>query len=217
MKQESLLPWFRWLTQWVRRAFLKQRANKQPLTLFERIYSTDELTMLLSVERDAPGAVATWYLLHLENPHHNLVITLDNIAAIRLALRKEQIKDSTMSMLELSLVQETPVIRTHRFSIQWITKLSSDRTILSMIGTWDADLQGNSFDPNANATTILRLVAREALNLPPIPGVPWRLRMTKFPWSESVQSYASAVLGEKHDCHIKKLNLKHLKFKGGHA
>ena len=115
-----------------------------------------------------------------------------------------------MSSLELSLVQQDTVIRTHRFSIQWIIKLDSDRTVLSLIGTWDADLEGLSLDPNASAITIFRLIVREALNLPPIPGIPWRSRMNKFPWTESVQSYAKKVLGEKHNCYIKKLNLKEL-------
>ena len=116
-----------------------------------------------------------------------------------------------MSAFELSLVQHETMIRTHRFSVQWIIKLESDRTVLSWIGTWDADLQGFSLDSNASAITIFRSAVREALNLPPIPGMLWRSRMTKFPWAESVQSYARNILGERHNCHIKKLNLKNLK------
>ncbi len=211
MKQENLLTWFRWLTRWVSQTLKTKRANRKPLKILERTYSSDEVTTLLSVERDAPGAIATWYLLHRNHPRNNLLITLDNLAAIRLALRKNRPKDSTMSSLELSLVQQDTVIRTHRFSIQWIIKLDTSRTVLSLIGTWDADLQGFSPDPNATAIRIFQLIMREVLNLQPIPGVLWRSRMNKFPWTESVHGYARAVLGEKHNCHIKKLNIKHLK------
>ena len=211
MKQENLLTWFRWLTQWVRRAFQNKHANEQPLKVLERIHSSDELAVLVSVERDAPGAIATWYLIHRENPRNRLLVTLDNLSAIRLALRKNRPQGSEMSTLELSLIDLDPVVRTHRFSIQWIIKLDSSRTVFNLIGTWDADLQGNSFDPNANAITIFRFMMREALNLLPLPGMMWRARMTKFPWTESVQSYAYSVLGEKHNCHIKKLNIKELK------
>ncbi len=211
MKQENLLPWFRWLSRWIRQTFKTRQANRRLLEILERTYSYDELSTLLFVERDAPGAIATWYLLHRENPRHNLLITLDNLAAIRLALRAERPKGSEMSPLELSLIQRDAVIRTHRFSVQWIIKLNSDRTVYSLIGIWDADLQGTSFDPNASAISIFRLAVREALNLPPIPTMPWRVRMAKFPWTETVESYANNVLGEKHKCYIQKLNLKNLK------
>lgn len=205
VKQDNILTWFQWLRQWIRQTFRKRSTKKKPLVVFERIYSKDEITILLSVERDSPGAIATWYLLNKNNPSHNLLITLDNIAAIRLFLRKHRPVGRELSFLELSTLEEDTLIRTHRFSVQWIIKLQSSRTIFSTIGTWDADLQGNSFDTNAKAMTILGLVVREALNLPPIPGVEWRSRMTKFPWTESVESYSYAVLGEKHKCYTKKL------------
>lgn len=205
MKQENISTWFQWLTQWIRQTFRKRNTKKKPLVVLERIYSKDELTILLSVERDSPGAIATWYLLHQENPRHNLLITLDNLAAIRLFLRKNRPVGRELSFLELSTLQEDTVIRTHRFSVHWIIKLESSRKVFSTIGTWDADLQGNSLDPNAKAMTILGFVAREALNLPPIPGIQWRSRMLKFPWTESVESYSHAVLGEKHRCYTKKL------------
>lgn len=205
MKQENLLTWFRWLRQWVRQAFNGRRTKEKPLKILERTYSDDEVTVLFSVERDAPGAVGTWYMFRRENPRNNLLITLDNLAAIKLALRKERPNVSEMSALERSLFQHDTVIRTHRFSIQWIIRLKSSRTVFSMVGTWDADLQGDSFDLNAKAFTIFRYMMRETLNLPPIPGVQWRARMANFPWSESVQSYAHAVLGEKHNCHIKQM------------
>jgi hypothetical protein len=211
VKQDSLLTWFRWLTQWVREAFNIGHTKQKSLKVLERIYSSDESTLLVSVERDAPGAVATWYLFQPQNPRNKLLITLDNLTAVRLELRKNRPKGSEMSTLELSLVQQDPVIRTHRFSIQWLIKLDSSRTVFNLIGTWDADLQGNSFDPNAKAITILSLIVREALNLMPIPGMMWRSRINKFPWTESVQSYAHNVFGEKHKCHIKRLNLKEIK------
>lgn len=210
MKQSSLLTWFRWLTQWVRRVFLG-RTTEKFLTVLERINSYDELSVLVSVERDAPGAIATWYLLQRENSRQMLLVTLDNLSAIRIALRKQRPPGSELSPLELSLFDLDPVVRTHRFSIQWLIKLDSSRTVFSLIGTWDADLQGSSFDPNASAITIFRYMMREALNLPPIPGMLWRSRINNFPWTETVQSYARTVLGEKHNCHIKRLNLKVLK------
>jgi hypothetical protein len=211
VKQDSLLTWFRWLTQWVRQAFKIGHTKQKSLKILERLYSSDESTLLVSVERDAPGAVATWYLFQPQNPRNKLLITLDNLTAVRLELRKNRPKGSEMSTLELSLVQQEPMIRTHRFSIQWLIKLDSSRTVFSLVGTWDADLQGNSFDPDAKAITILSLIVREALNLMPLPGMVWRSRINKFPWTESVQSYARNVLGEKHNCHIKRLNLKEIK------
>lgn len=205
VKQDNLLAWFRWLRRWVRQIFTGRRTNRKPLRVIERTYSYDELTTLVFVERDAPGAVGTWYMFRQDNPRVNLLITLDNLAAIRLAMRQNRPKGSEMSSFEHSLVQHDLVIRTHRFSIQWIIKLRSQRTIFNLIGTWDADLQGDSFDPNAKAITIFRLIGREALNLQPIPGVMWRARMAHFPWTESVESYARAVLGKYHKSHIKKI------------
>lgn len=211
MKQQSLRKWFRWLIQWVRQIFTQRDSDHKLLTVLERTYSNDEQTVLLSVERDAPGAVATWYLIHKHNPHHNLLITLDNLAEIRLELRRNRQRKSKLSPLELSLIQDDRILRTHRFSVQWIIELNTSRKIFSLIGTWDSDLQGNSIDANASAIRIFRLIVREALNLQPIPGVPWRGRMVEYPWAESVQSYAKTVLGEQHESHIKKIDLKALK------
>jgi hypothetical protein len=205
VKQDNLLTWFRWLRRWVRQIFGRGRTQQKPLRVIERTYSYDELTTLVFVDRDAPGAVGTWYMFRRDNPRVNLLITLDNLAAIRLALRKNRPKGSEMSAFERSFVHQDPVFRTHRFSIQWIIKLRSSRTVFNLIGTWDADLQGDSFDPNAQAITIFRLIGREALNLQPIPGVQWRARMANFPWTESVESYAKAMLGKYHKCHIKKV------------
>src|SRR5690349_9629942 len=125
------------------------RTQEKPLNVIERTYSSDEQTILVSVERDAPGAVGTWYMFRRDNPRVNLLITLDNLAAIRLALRKNLPHGSQRSALERSLGSQDLIVRTHRFSFQWIIKLNSSRTVFSLIGTWDADLQGDSFDPNA--------------------------------------------------------------------
>ncbi|MEW6496847.1 MAG: hypothetical protein AB1589_30630 [Cyanobacteriota bacterium] len=206
MKQEtSLLTWFWWLRKWVRQVFLGRRTQEKVLKIIERTYSHDDLSVLVSVERDSPGAVGTWYMYRRDYPRVNLLITLDNLAALRIALRKSRPQGSEMSDFERSLIHQDAVFRTHRFSIQWIIKLKSSRTIFSMIGTWDADLQGDTFDPNAPSITIFRYLLREALNLQPIPGMQWRARMANFPWTESVQSYAQAVIGEKHKCYIKKM------------
>ena len=206
MNQEnSLLAWFWWLRKWVRQVFLGRRTQEKVLNIIERTYSQDELTVLVSVERDSPGAIGTWYMYRRDHPRVNLLITLDNLAAMRIALRKSRPLGSEMSDFERSLIHQDAVFRTHRFSIQWIIKLKSSRTIFSMIGTWDADLQGDTFDPNAPAINIFRYLLREALNLQPIPGMQWRARMANFPWTESVQSYAQAVIGEKHKCYIKKM------------
>jgi hypothetical protein len=214
VKQENLLTWFRWLTQWVRQALRGQNPEQKPVKILERIYSYDQSIVMVSVERDAPGAVATWYLFQEENPRNKLLITLDNLAAIRLGLRRDRQlfnEPSEPSSLELSLVQYDPVIRTHRMSIQWLIRLDSSRTVFSLIGTWDADLQGDSFDPDAKGITIIRSMAQEALNLMPLPGILWRSRMNKFPWTESVESYAHSIIGERHKCYISKLNMKVLK------
>lgn len=211
MKQENLLTWFQWLTQWVRQAFRFQPTEQKLVQILERIYSYDESILLVSVERDAPGAVSTWYLFQQENPRNKLLITLDNLAAIRLELRKNRPLSQEKSSLELSLIQYDPVIRTHRLSVQWLIRLDSSRTVFSLIGTWDADLQGDSFDPDSKGITIVRSIAQEALNLMPLPGILWRTRMNKFPWTESVESYAHSIIGERHKCHIKKLNIKVLK------
>src|SRR5919199_1385775 len=208
VKQDNLLTWFRWLKRWVRQIFTKGRTKQRPLKVIERTESYDELTSLVFVERDAPGAVGTWYMFRRDNPRVNLLITLDNLAAIRLALRHHRPQGIEMSNFERSLVSQDQILRTHRISIQWIIKLRSSRTVFNLIGTWDADLQGDSFDPNAKAISIFNLIVREALNLMPIPGMVWRSRINKFPWTESVQSYAHNVLGEKHKCHIKRLNIK---------
>jgi hypothetical protein len=204
LTQNNVWTWFGWLKRWVRTIFLGQDEQQTPLKVIERIASHDDLTVLVSVERDAPGAVGTWYIYRRENPRVNLLITLDNLAAIRIALRKAR-AGNELSNFERSLISHDPIIRTHRFSIQWIVKLQSSRTVFSLIGTWDADLQGNSFDPNAAAITIFRMIGREALNLPPIPGVQWRARMAHFPWTDSVESYARAVIGDYHKTHTHKV------------
>lgn len=211
MKQDNLLTWFQWLTQWVRQAFRFQPTEQKLVQILEKIYSYDQSILLVSVERDAPGAIATWYLFQRENPLNKLLITLDNLAAIRLELRKNRPPSQEKSSLELSLIQYDPVIRTHRLSIQWLIRLDSSRTVFSLVGTWDADLQGDSFDPDSKGITIVRSIAQEALNLMPLPDILWRTRMNKFPWTESVESYAHSIIGERHKCHIKKLNIKVLK------
>lgn len=207
MASGNLLTWFGWLKRWLRHIFRRNQIDDIPLLILERTYSTDGKTLLLSVERNTPGACATWYLIHRDCPRNKLLITLDNLAAVRLALQRNQFSSTHISKLKLSPDRHDPILRTHRFSVQWINQLNSSRTVYSLIGTWDADLQGNSFDPNARAIAIFRLVMREALNIRLLASMPWRTRMTSFPWSETVQSYAHALLGDKHDCFIKELSL----------
>jgi hypothetical protein len=204
----ELFRWLKWVAQWVEK-LLSQFRKPSLQIVEERLLSRDELSEAKRIKRDTPGAINTWYISHNVTPNQ-LLITLDNLAEIRIAIAKERKaaqkagKPYTPSIVELSLTAKDRINRTHRVGVQWLIKLNT-RTLVTRVGVWDADLQGNSLDPNAAAETIIRLAVREILNLTPIPSIPWRTRLTHFPWEQTLEAYSRAVISENHQPYIKRL------------
>jgi len=83
-----------------------------------------------------------------------------------------------------------------------------NRNVVSRVGTWDADLQGNFPDPNAKAEVVVRQMVREVIDVKPLPGSSWRSRVGTFPWEEILGEYIRVVLGATHNAHIKKFKIQ---------
>jgi hypothetical protein len=205
--------WLSGLVQWIKSLFVVETSKRKATEVVEQFVSKDLLSEAKRIDRATPGAVHTWYIKHQES-QAQLLITLDNLAALRLELvnqaRSKKSKpniDDPLALHNNVLAWKDKQRRTHRLSIQWIVKLQS-RNIISRVGTWDADLQGNFPDPNTKAEVVVRQMVREVIDLKPLPGSSWRSRVGTFPWEEILDEYCRVVLGQKHNPHIKKFRIQ---------
>ena len=206
--------WLQGLVQWIKTLFNSKTGKKQPTEIVEQIVSKDLLSEAKRIDRDTPGSVQTWYVKHQES-QAQLFITLDNLAVMRLELanqnraKKDKRKpgDDPSPTTYGALAWKDQKRRTHRISIQWIVQLQN-RNVVSRVGTWDADLQGNFPDPNAKAEVVVRQMVREVIDVKPLPGSSWRSRVGTFPWEEILGEYIRVVLGATHNAHIKKFKIQ---------
>lgn len=210
----SVTSWLQGLVQWIKTLFVSSTEGKKSTEIVEQLKSKDLLSEARRIDRTTPGSVHTWYIKHQES-QAQLIITLDNLAAIRLEMAnqarakkgKRKPTDDSYTTTYSALAWKDKIRRTHRISIQWIVALQN-RNVVSRVGTWDADLQGNFPDPNAKAEVIVRQMVREVIDIKPLPGSSWRSRIGTFPWEEILDGYSRAILGEKHNPHIKKFKIQ---------
>lgn len=210
----SVTSWLQGLVQWIKTLFVSSTEGKKSTEIVEQLKSKDLLSEAKRIDRTTPGSVHTWYIKHQES-QAQLIITLDNLAAIRLEMAnqarakkgKRKPTDDSYTTTYSALAWKDKIRRTHRISIQWIVALQN-RNVVSRVGTWDADLQGNFPDPNAKAEVIVRQMVREVIDIKPLPGSSWRSRIGTFPWEEILDGYSRAILGEKHNPNIKKFKIQ---------
>jgi ribosomal protein L34E len=213
-KMNSVNGWLQGLVQWIKTLFVSNVRSKNSTEIVEQLHSKDMLSEAKRIDRTTPGSVHTWYVKHQES-QAQLIITLDNLAVMRLEMAnqsrakkgKRKPTDESYTTTYSALAWKDKIRRTHRISIQWIVALQN-RNVVSRVGTWDADLQGNFPDPNAKAEVIIRQMVREVIDLKPLIGSSWRSRVGTFPWEDILESYARAILGDKHNSHIKKFKIQ---------
>jgi len=210
----SVTGWLQGLVQWIKTLFVSSVGGKKSTEIVEQLQSKDMLSEAKRIDRTTPGSVHTWYIKHQES-QAQLIITLDNLAVMRLEMAnqarakkgKRKPTDDPYTTTYSALAWKDKQRRTHRISIQWLVALQS-RNVVSRVGTWDADLQGNFPDPNAKAEVIVRQMVREVIDIKPLPGSPWRSRIGTFPWEEILDGYARSILGENHNPHTKKFKIQ---------
>ena len=210
----SVTSWLQGLVQWIKALFVSNVGKRNSSEVVEKLNSKDLLSEAKRIDRNTPGSVHTWYIKHQES-QAQLIITLDNLAVMRLEMAnqsrakkgKRKPTDDPYTTTYSSLAWKDKVRRTHRISIQWIVALQS-RNVVSRVGTWDADLQGNFPDPNAKAEVIVRQMVREVIDLKPLAGSSWRSRVGTFPWEDILESYTRAILGDKHNPQIKRFKIQ---------
>ncbi|NJL91283.1 MAG: hypothetical protein HC916_16990 [Coleofasciculaceae cyanobacterium SM2_1_6] len=206
----SVTSWLQGLILWIKTLFSPSSGRKNKTEIVEHLISGDQLSEARRIDRSTPGAVHTWYIKHQES-QAQLLITLDNLAVMRLEVanmpRSKTKAPDPYSPNYAGLKWKDKMRRTHRLSIQWIVHLQN-RNVVSRVGTWDADLQGNFPDPNAKAEVVIRQMVREVIDLKPIAGSSWRSRVGTFPWEEILEEYCRVVLGQKHNPNIKKFRIQ---------
>ncbi len=207
----SVTSWLQGLILWIKTLFSPSSERKHRIEIVEHLISEDQLLEARRIDRNTPGAVHTWYIKHQES-QSQLLITLDNLAVMRLEVAKMPRSKGKSSQEPHSthysgLNWKDKMRRTHRLSIQWIVQLQN-RNVVSRVGTWDADLQGNFPDPNAKAEVVIRQMVREVIDLKPLAGSSWRSRVGNFPWEEILGEYCRVVLGQKHNPNIKKFRIQ---------
>jgi len=206
----SVNGWLQGLILWIKTLFSPISGRKNNTEIVEHLVSGDQLSEARRIDRNTPGSVHTWYIKHQES-QAQLLITLDNLAVMRLEVaklpRSKTKASDPYSPNYAGLKWKDKMRRTHRLSIQWIVQLQN-RNVVSRVGTWDVDLQGNFPDPNAKAEVVVRQMVREVIDLKSLAGSSWRSRVGTFPWEEILGEYCRVVLGQKHNPNIKKFRIQ---------
>lgn len=166
--------WFTRLLEWIKGFFVKKEEKRD--FILSRITSRDKKRVLSEIHRDTLEAIATWQIKEIENRDTSFFLHLD-----------------------LMYSQKGEGFRryTHRFTIHKSVLMKGGKTYQQLVAICYADLQGNDIDPNRFAKTIIRSIAMEILELPPIEGWAWSKRLIDYPWQETLREYSRQVLN--HD------------------
>lgn len=172
--------WLKLLGRWLLKTAPKP---PDPLIVYKR-ETGDVLDAKLSLLPDTdkrfplrPGAVATWNLINRQAPNVGLFITLDNL--IRLGRETNQV--------EIKRGLERSQGMTHRFQVSWVIK-ASDRFHFVVIEAVDIDLSNQYVDEAPY--DVIRLTARDAFDMRPVPGLQWKDRIYNFPWIGTIEHFS---------------------------
>lgn len=191
-RKSDLQNWFHWFTEWVKDFVNKVRnPAERKLVVIETLLSRDEQCIARSVQRNTPGAVATWYITHSSHPNTHIIVALDNIYELKKFLEEPLPVDTVY------------VTRTHLISVQWLIKLGEKKKkVYKFKGAWLGDFQGRSSSINAKAGDVVRYLVLEILNLPATNGIGWDTRLDKYTWEDAIASKCK-IISEAHNPHLK--------------
>lgn len=215
-KSSEIQNWFGQLIAWIRTLFNNRKP--QVTTVKSRRYSEDRTTALLQLQRDTPGAVETWRLIHGQSPSA-LLIGLDNLPDCRQHYKQERRaahksgNSYQTSANERSLKMAGGEIHTHRFSFSWLES-SQGRQRIKILGVFDGDFAGFTREygaalkagvvstkdenlkrrlGNSAAVKIGEAIALELLELKSIPGISWEERIQNYDWHHVLEAYTRRV------------------------
>lgn len=225
-KQKSeIRHWFASFARWVRTLLGIRR--KSVSAIKSRRYSTDRKSALFTLERDTPGAVETWRIVH-GGATGALLIALDNLPDCRAHYKSERRRASQSGRSyqttadERGLYLEGGEIHTHRFSFTWLGWSGQKQTV-SLLGVFDGDFAGFSKQyamslknrsisvhdeglkrslGNRFALKIGEAIAIELLELKPLPGFSWEERVKSYDWGELLTGYTQYVHKSGFDAKI---------------
>jgi hypothetical protein len=188
-------PEIQWLKMFGR--WLAKTAPKPPKPLmFYETRAGDILDAKLSLLPDSdkrfprrPGAVSTWNLVNRQAPNTGLFITLDNLIRLDKETNQAEIKRGLQRSQGL----------THRFQVSWVVKGGSNRFHFVVVEAIDIDLS-NQYVDEAPAE-IVRLTAREAFDMRPVPGLAWQDRIYNFPWLGTIEHFSPKKGCPEHPRH----------------
>jgi hypothetical protein len=185
------IQWLKLLGRWLSKTAPKP---PKPLMFYEK-RAGDILDAKLSLLPDfdkrfpsRPGAVASWNLVNRQAPSTGLFITLDNL--IRL--------DRETSQAEIKRGLERSQGLTHRFQVSWVVG-GGDRFHFVVIEAVDIDLS-NQYVDEAPAE-VIRLTARDAFDMRPVPGLDWKDRIYNFPWLGTIEQFSPKKGCPEHPRH----------------
>jgi hypothetical protein len=193
-QKSSLQSWFGWFTDWVKHfVVLFRNPAERKLFVLSALQSRDSLCVARSIQRNTPGAVATWYITHQHYPNAHIIIALDNIFELKTFLH-EPLPNDTLQ-----------ITRTHLISVQWLIKVGQKRKqVYKFKGAWLADLQGRTSSVNAKASEVTKYLVMEVLNLPSTAGISWESRIDKYNWEEAIVSKCK-IIADNHKPHLKRV------------
>jgi hypothetical protein len=193
-KKSNLQNWFSWFTDWVRKfVSILHNPAEQKLLVLSALQSRDSLCVARSIQRNTPGAVATWYITHQHYTNAHIIVALDNIFELRQFLHEPLPTDTVQ------------VTRTHLISVQWLIRVGQNRKqVFKFKGAWLADLQGRTSSVNAKASEVVKYLVMEILNLPGTAGISWESRIDKYNWEEAIVSKCR-IIADNHKPYLKRV------------
>lgn len=200
--------WWLRFVQWCQVAFGQRKADSGPKVLSEEV-SDDGLTHLYLLERLSPGCIGTWRIKHKYCPAGSLILMIDNLAQIRRWLKLERRSAKVLKSvyetteLERSLAHTGFELTTHRFGIQWLRHPGDGSAGIQLLCVLDANFDSRrSIDADRDAFQIVRLIAREIMNVKRTPGLLWQERVLAIHWEDRLLQAFKGYFGADHPPHL---------------
>ena len=139
--------------------------------------------------RDRMGGISTWYVVSREAPKYGIVITLDNLADIRIRLLRHRDEKAAFAIFQ-SIEFSHSMNLTHRVTINWVARSPSrNRLIFFVIDALDLNLN-DGFSINKGAEGLVQQLARNLIEIKPVPHLTWEERVRKYSYLETIQYLA---------------------------
>ena len=183
--------WFSQIQKWLARLFRKKRKYRSQI--IKRIPNKAQDCSVLQLERDTPGAIATYRIVSKYSSRPYL-LTLDLLTSVN--------SDVVGEFHGVRFRLHSPAYSrisapTHRFAVFEIGITGA----AVPLHVWDVDLQGSASSVRGEMAATRAIFATALFPLLITDPLTWEWQMQNIDWLELLQQNIRAELGQQHQMH----------------